>query len=250
MAQVKSWSMTGAALAAAALIVGSSYVATAAVAAAVGLVLLVLAAGWPYVLDVPAKKTLSAVILVAGVGAAAGAALEQAGPMMNWFPPAVALGVMAVFLVQLVRGTGQFLRLESTLGASAGVVLAASGSGWVAADRLAGNAANSGMMLVTGISLAVALLTGPLPWPDRFVAPLGILLAGLAGPLAALLFSDVPAAPAAVVGVVTGAVVVSVRRLVLFGGGTRALPAALAVGVTPVLAAGSLVYYLEKLLPA
>ena len=74
------------------------------------------------------------------------------------------------------------------------------------------------MLLVAAISAAIALLAGLIRWPDRIVAPLGIVGAGLAGPLAGLVFSDIAVLPAALVGVVVGAVLVSFRRLVILRG--------------------------------
>ena len=165
-----------------------------------------------------------------------------------WMAVVIALGVMAVFLIQLIRGTGQPHRLESTFGASAGLVLTSLGAGWVAAERLSANTANTGMMLVTGISMLVAIAACLLPWPDRIVAPLGVVLATLAGTLAAPLFSNVPMFPAAVVGAVVGIILVCFRRLILADGGPSRLPAMLAAGAAPVMSAGSLVYFLERML--
>ena len=61
-------------------------------------------------------------------------------------------------------------------------------------------------------------MAGLIRWPDRVVAPLGVVGAGLAGPLAGLVFSDIAVLPAAIVGVVVGAVLVSFRRLVILRG--------------------------------
>ena len=104
---------------------------------------------------------------------------------------------MAVFVMQLLRGTGQAQRLESTLGSCAGVLLSCLGAGWIACSRFNGVRE---MFLVAAVSAAIALLAGLIRWPDRVVAPLGIAGAGLAGPLAGLVFSDIAVVPAAVVG--------------------------------------------------
>ena len=89
---------------------------------------------------------------------------------LDWTPAFIAAGVMAVFLMQLMRGTGQAQRLESTLGSSAGVLLSCLGAGWIAASRFNGV---KEMLLVAGISAAFALLAGLIRWPDRIVAPAG-----------------------------------------------------------------------------
>ncbi|WP_461172092.1 permease [Arthrobacter sp. Z1-9] len=207
-------------------------------AAAVGI-------GWPHFLRIPAKKTLAAVISLAGAGAALAAAYAPAPGYLDWTPPFIALGIMAIFVVQLIRGTGQAQRLESTLGCSVGVLLACLGAGWIAGARFNGVRE---MLLVAAISAAVALLAGLIRWPDSIVAPLGIALAGLAGPLAGLVLSDIAVLPAAVFGVVVGAVLVSFRRLVTLRGAPINVPAALSIGLAPVSAVGSLAYFIDKLL--
>jgi hypothetical protein len=80
------------------------------------------------------------------------------------------------------------------------------------------------------------------------VAPLGVVGAGLAGPLAGLVFSDIAVLPAAIVGVVVGAVLVSFRRLVILRGESLSFAAALGMGLGPVAAVGSLAYFIDKLL--
>ncbi|MUK02603.1 hypothetical protein GM708_12115 [Vibrio cholerae] len=229
------------------MIVASSYVSLLTLAIAVGAACVLAAVGWPHVLGVPARKSQSAAIGLSALLAVALTATVPGPSFLAWFPASVALGVGAIFMIQLVRGTGQSHRLESTLGASSGVVAIGMGSGWVAADRLAVNAANSGVMLVTGVSILVALAVCLLPFPDRLVGPAAVVLSALAGPLGALLFTDVPALPAAVVGLACGAVLAGTRRLLIARDAPLTMPAALAAGITPVLAIGALVYFLDKL---
>lgn len=208
------------------------------IAAAVGI-------GWPHFLRIPAKKTLAAVIALPGAGAAVAAAAAPAPGYLDWTPAFVALGMMAVFVVQLIRGTGQAQRLESTLGCCVGVLLSCLGAGWIASARFNGVRE---MLLVAAISAAVALLTGLIRWPDSIVAPLGIVLAGLAGPLAGLVLSDIAVLPAAVFGVVVGAVLASFRRLATLRGAPLNILAAVSMGLAPVSAVGSLAYFIDKLL--
>lgn len=245
---VKSWTIVAAAAGSLCAIIAGAYLSLPVVTAVLCLASVVIGFGWPHLLRVPAKKTLGSIIAAAGIASALSAALLDAGRVMQWFPVIVALGVGAVFVAQLLRGAEQQFRLESTLGATTGVLLCAMGGGWVGAERLRANMEDSGMMLVTGVSVAVALLISALPWPDRVAAPVGLILATLAGPLGSMLFADVPNIAASVVGAVCGAVIVSFRRLALTGGGPRTMPGALAVGVAPIAALGALIYFLEKLL--
>ncbi|WP_307843246.1 hypothetical protein [Arthrobacter sp. MSA 4-2] len=245
---MRFWIVAAAAAASVAGLVGASFVSPLAVAAVTALLCAVAAIGWPHLLGVPARKRQSAAIGLSAIAATAAAAFTPGPGFMVWFPGAVALGVSAVFLIQLLRGTGQSHRLESTLGASSGVFAVALGSGWAAADRLPVNAAGTSMMLVTGISV-LAGLAGLLPrWPDRVAAPLGLVLAAAAGCAGALLLPGVPVLPAVLVGLVSGAVLVSGRRLLTSREAPLNAAAALSAGITPVLAIGALVYFLDTLL--
>lgn len=104
------------------------------------------------------------------------------------------------------------------------------------------------MFRITGISALVALLVGMIRWPDRVVAPLAIVLSALAGPLAALLFSDVRILPAAVIGALMAAVIVSFRRLHTVAGKITTGAGAAAMACAPVISLGALVYFLDKML--
>lgn len=242
---LQSWSIGVIGLAGLATIIASVFRTPDVLVAVAVVVALAVGVGWPHYLGIPAKKTLAAVIGLPGAGSAVAAATVPAPGYLDWTPAFIALGVSAVFVVQLIRGTGQAQRLESILGCCVGVLLSCLGAGWIAGARFNGV---KEMLLVAGVSAAVALLASLIRWPDRIIAPLGIVLAGLAGPLAGLVFSDIAVLPAAVFGVVVGAVLVSFRRLVTLRGIPLNFPAALGMGLAPVLAVGSLAYFIDKLL--
>ncbi|WP_445153663.1 permease [Arthrobacter sp. Hor0625] len=232
-------------LAGLAAIVAGTYAAPGALLAVAAVTAACVGIGWPHFLGIPAKKTLAVLIGLPGIGSAVAASYLPPPGFLDWTPAFVAAGVMAVFVMQLIRGTGQAQRLESTLGSCAGVLLSCLGAGWIASARFNGVRE---MLLIAAISAAIALLAGLIRWPDRVVAPLGIVLAGLAGPLAGLVLSDIAVLPAALVGVVVAAVLVSFRRLVIIRGASLNLPAVLGMGLAPVSAVGSLAYFIDKLL--
>lgn len=242
---VPSWSIGVMGLAGLAVIGVSVFLPSVVLLCVAILMALAIGVAWPHYLGIPAKKTLAAAIALPGVGSAVAASYVPAPGFLEWTPSFIAVGVMAVFAVQLLRGLGQAQRLESTLGCCAGVLLSCLGAGWIAAARFNGV---KEMLLIASISAAMALLAGLIRWPDRMVAPLGIALAGLAGPLAGLVFSDIAVLPAAVVGVVVGAVLVSFRRLTTLRRGPLNFLAAMGMGLAPVAAVGSLAYFIVKLL--
>ena len=242
---MKPWTIGTIGLAGLAVFVAGAYALPEVLLGVAVFVALAVGIGWPHFLGIPAKKTLAAIIGLPGAGSAVAATYVPAPGFLDWTPAFIAAGVMAVFLMQLLRGTGQAQRLESTLGSSAGVLLSCLGAGWIAASRFNGV---KEMVLVTGISAAFALLAGLIRWPDRIVAPLGIVLAGITAPLAGLIFSNIAVIPAAVVGVTVGSVLVSLRRLVILRGDRLNFAAALGMGLAPVAAVGSLAYFIDKLL--
>ncbi len=240
-----SWAIGLVGIAGLAAIIAGVYTTREALVVVAVLIAAAVGIGWPHFLRIPAKKTLAAVIALPGAASAIAAAMVPAPGFLDWTPGFIALGMMAVFVVQLIRGTGQAQRLESTLGCCVGVLLSCLGSGWVAGARFNGVRE---MLLVAAISAAVALITGLIRWPDSVVAPLGMVLAGLAGPLAGLVLSDIAVLPAAIFGVGVGAVLASFRRMATLRGAPLNVPAALSMGLAPVSAVGSLAYFIDKLL--
>ena len=250
---MRTKTVAGSALAAVALIVAASYAGpgaagTIAVWVVVSALSLLFAVGWPRLFGLPAAAPIAAVLGAAGLAAAAGAALAPMPQPLFWMAPAAALGVIIAFLVQLLRGTGEKLRLESMLSSATGALVVASGSGWIAIDRIASNAADSSLMVAAGASMAAAILVCTIRWPDRLVGPLAFGVAILVAGLAALAFGDAPLLPALAVGAVTGAVIGGVRSLVVSSGGPRGTLAAVATGLCAVLGSGTLAYFLERLL--
>ena len=112
------------ALISAAALALTSWLGTAALTVVVCLICAVVALGWPQLMGVTARGSLSAVIGAAGIVAAVGAAIAaEVDTLFFWSSVALAFGIIAVFLIQVLRGTGRPHRLESTLGACAGVVV-------------------------------------------------------------------------------------------------------------------------------
>lgn len=245
---MKSWTIGAAAAVVLAAIIATSYLALPALVAVLCAAAVLIGLGWPRLLALPSPGPLTAVIAATGIVAVIVVWLAPDAVALGWSPLVVAGGIIAAFVVQLLRGTGSRRRLESMLGATSGVLLAGMSGGWVAAEQLSSNAADSPMMLVTGISSLVAICVCMLPWPDRLVAPVGFVAAAAAGPAAAMLLTGVPVWAAIAVGAVCAAIIVSMRRLVVAAGSPMRRLGALAIGVAPISALGSLVYLLERLM--
>ncbi len=260
----------------------ASALGTAAVAVVAGVVCLLVALGWPQLMGVTARTSLSAVIFCAGAVAVLGAALvERAASLFFWSTVAIAFGVMVVFVIQVLRGTGRPQRLESTLGASAGVVIATTAAGWVSGYRypleLTGAegdpddtrvitvrgllpAEGDGILGVSGpgqqlsiiglgaVLLIVAVLIACLPARDRVVFPLVSLGGAVAGALTGFVWGQATIVFCAILGAGAGVLIGAFRRFLVVQGPPVGLRARLAVGAAPVAALGSVVYFAERLL--
>lgn len=236
---------------AAALLTLLGVVAAAALGVASMTVLVVAAAvvtgvGWVQLQNLTAARAHSVVIAVVGTVAAL-VTLRLPGALLTWTGLIAALGVIAVFLIELMRGTGAARRLESLVASASGVVLTALGSGWIGSLRVA-TEEHAALIGTTALAAFVAVLMAAVPWPDRVIDPLCVLVATAAAPLGTLLLGESNVGGATVLGAVAGLVVATFRRMVLADGGPRTRWGAVAAGVGPVLAAGSAVYGAQLLL--
>lgn len=219
MYDVRTKTFAAASLLAIAALIASSYAGLAAGSWAMWAVLcvcvVVFALGYPRLIGLPAPLPVGIVIALAGIGSATSAAVVPMPSPLQWMGGFCAVGVILVFLTQLMRGTGARRRLESTLGGCVGVLIVVFGSGWVGADRLAPNAMDGSMMLLSGLSLAASVLVCSMNWPERMTAPLALVAAVLVGGVASAVSTDVAVAPAMVVGAVVGAVVVCLHAMLV-----------------------------------
>ena len=248
MARVKLWSI---AVPAATVLVGivvTSFVSPEATALFTGAAAALTGFSWPYLLGVPARKSQGLVLGLVGAGGVATAYFAPATAMLTWLPGVVAVGVGAVFLIQLLRGTGQPHRLESTIGVIAGALVAGMAAGWVAADRLPGAAGSEGLITSSAAAVLVAVLVSLIPLPDRIIAPFGVVAGALAAAAAAALVPGLPVLSGAFLGALCAAVIVAVRRLALTRDDSPGVLGILAAGMAPVLALGTAVYFAGRLL--
>ena len=270
-----------AALVGAAALAAASWAGVAALTAVVCALCAVIALGWPQLMGVTARTSLSAVIMAAGVVAALGAATAtRVEALFFWSAVSLAFGVMVVFVIQVLRGAHRPHRLESTLGACAGVVITTTAAGWVAGLRYPAGMAEAedgvgladlrvrglvpyeewGVLGVTGpggelsvVALAAfALLAGTvaacIPARDAVVLPLVVAASAAASLGIGLLWGELTLLFAGVVGLAAGVLLASFRRFLFLQGAPEQILSRLAVGTAPIAAMGALVYFTERLL--
>ncbi|GGE69254.1 hypothetical protein [Nesterenkonia cremea] len=270
------------ALISAAALALTSWLGTAALTVVVCLICAVVALGWPQLMGVTARGSLSAVIAAAGIVAAVGASIAAAvDTLFFWSSVSLAFGIIAVFLIQVLRGTGRPHRLESTLGACAGVVVTTTAAGWVAGLRYPASLAEGGeqsdvmgflsvrglmpyedwgMLGVTGpggelsvVGLAAATLfigslIACLPWRDALSLPLVVLGSAAAAVGLAVFWGELTLLFAGIIGLSAGALLACFRRFLIQQGAPSGLLSGTAVGAAPIAATGVLIYFTERVL--
>lgn len=270
------------ALISAAALALTSWLGTAALTVVVCLICAVVALGWPQLMGVTARGSLSAVIAAAGIVAAVGASVAaEVDTLFFWSSVSLAFGIIAVFLIQVLRGTGRPHRLESTLGACAGVVVTTTAAGWVAGLRYPASLAEGGetsdvmgflsvrglmpyedwgVLGVTGpggelsvVGLAAATLfigslIACLPWRDALSLPLVVLGSAAAAVGLAVFWGELTLLFAGIIGLSAGALLACFRRFLIQQGAPSGLLSGTAVGAAPIAATGVLIYFTERVL--
>lgn len=83
---MKPWTIGTIGLAGLAAFVGAAYTSPEVLLVVAVLVALAVGIGWPHFLDIPAKKTLAAIIGLPGAGSAVAAAYAPAPGFLDWTP--------------------------------------------------------------------------------------------------------------------------------------------------------------------
>lgn len=240
--------------------VSTRAVATAAVAAAVaatafvgelplivlaGVLVVAVAVGWPSLVSLPVRLGPSVVIGLGGIGAVAAITATEGEPFLRELPLVFALAIVLSFVHELIRRDGRERLVESVSGVVAGVIIAASVAGWIAAGRTTGGVD----LVVTGaVALAVGSAVSALPvagWAGAFAT---LAAAAGAGAGAGLLVPGIEPQVGALIGLAVGILLAAL--LELFDGleSLRGRWASIAAIVLPVTVTGILVYVVGRVL--
>ena len=240
--------------------VSTRAVATAAVAAVVaatafvgevplivfaGLLVLAFCVGWPALVDLPTRLGPSIVIGLGGVGAVVAVAFTQGEPFLRDLPLVLALAVVLSFVNELIRRDGRERLVESVSGVVAGVLVATSVAGWVAAGRTTGGVS----LVVTGaVALAFGSAVSALPLAGWAGASATLAAAAGAGAGVGLLVPGIEPQVGGLIGLAVGILIAAL--LELFSGleSLRGRWASIAAIILPVTVTGILVYVVGRVL--
>lgn len=225
----------------AALLTASVYADPRVAALAVGLGGLVLAWGWPGLLALPSPRGTSTVLALTAAGVATATALTTADPLLEWVPAALAGGVLAAYVHQLLRRDGRPRLVSSVAGTLTGVAVLAGASGFVALARVPAGA-HATLATLAGVAIAtVADHLSRTATLRSWSLPLGMALAGgLAVGLGQL--TGVPLGVAGLLGVVGAGVSHALRGVLAPLPSMAGARSQLTSGLASVLITGVLAY--------
>jgi hypothetical protein len=260
---VSSSATATATLALAGLVGLASFAPAWVLALVVLLVGALVAVGWPDLLDLPARRGTTAVVVLAAAVAAAvsfGGVLDardagtQASGVLGRLPVVAALALLLAFVHQLLRRDGRPRLVESVTGAVTGQAVVVLAAAWVAVPTTYAGAQLAPVVLAAVVATSAVSAT---TWPLRVAGPVNLLVGAAAGYLAGAAIvllggrGVVGEGRWAVAGIVaglgTGLFVSAWRALTGRLPSVHTLPAALTVAAVPVAAAGGAAYLVGRL---
>lgn len=206
---------------------------------------LLVAAGWPRLVDSRSPLGMTVVLAVTALALGAALLVRTQEPYLEHVPAALALGVIAMCLHPLVQASAR-THLAQSLAATALGVLVIGGGGLYISSVFVG----SGLLGVIGIGLAVAALVdlalerpGLSPW----MIPAGMLVGGAAAVLAHAVIDGRLDAWPALLGVTGAGTAVALRRAMVQQRAVDTVPGAVAAGAASILVVAPLVHLVARL---
>lgn len=229
----------------AALVAGAAVLDPVWVSAVAGLLALVVAVGWPSLLDLPSRLGSGVVIALGGAGGVLAVAATRGLPVLRELPVVVALAVLLAFVNELARQDGRRRLVESVSGTVTGVLVASAAAGWVAAIR---TPSGVGLVVTGALALAAAAAVSAIPFGEWLSAGM-TTFAGVAGGVAAgAVMPGVGPLPGAALGVAVGLLVGVLHVLFERVPALRRRWAAAAALMLPVSVSGILTYVVGRVL--
>lgn len=231
--------------ASAALVGGAGVLGDLALAAAAGVLALLVAVGWPALLDLPNRLGSGVVIALGGVGAVLTVYATRGQPVLRALPVAVALAILLAFVNELARQDGRVRLVESVTGTVTGVLVATSAAGWVAAGRIP---AGTSLVVSGAVALAVGAAVSAVHLGGWTAATTTTVAAVIAGAAVGAVMPDASVVAGAVLGLATGILVAALHVLLDRQPVLRRPLAAVAALLLPVVVSGVFVYVVGRLL--
>lgn len=209
---------------------------------------LVMAWGWALLVDMPSRRGSTAVLVVTVLAAAPAAVIDQSPPFLAWLPAGVAVGLLVLFLHQLLRSDGRPRLTETLMLGGLGIAVIASGA------MYAGLALASGgeYMLAAALSALAGSTLVDLLVPRAGLRAWLLPAAMIVGAATAVGFSELVGRPsvqqAVLLGLITAGVSHALRRVLTVLPSMVSPRSQLAAGAASVLVCGVVVYVTPSLI--
>lgn len=199
-----------------------------------------LAWGWGAVTNLATGWRTGAVVAGTGMLVAAATAFVDDAPYLRLVPVALAVGLVAIFLLQLLRKDGRAELTDEVVATCGGIGILASGAVMVPLARIdTGPAVATTVMAGVAAALLTDLLVGRAPL-HAWLVPIAMVLGGTAGVVVALALGPLSWGAGLLFGMLAGAVSYAVRRLVEGQPRGGEVPAQVAAAIASVLFVGVL----------
>ena len=236
----------GVSMAAASLVAVTGYSGQMFLAAAIGLMVLVMAIGWGPLLDLPDARGSALLVMATGaVGVAMALWAPDPDQPLGGFASVLAVSVIAAFVHEMVRRPNRPALLESVSGTLSGQVMALLAAGWLLLPQARLGAAT---LFVAAIAVACARAATALPWPVNVTGWVAFAAGAAGAALAGYTFGPIRLGPAIVMGLAVAAVVAAMDRLLVAQPSGHQGVGLLSASVAPVAAAGTVAYAAVRLL--
>ncbi len=223
----------------------AAYVSETVLAGVVAAMVLLVAWGWPVLLDLPARAGVRFVVALGGLGALATVTLTEGEPFLRDLPVVLALAILLAFVNELVRPDGRLRMVDSVAGSVSGILVVAAAAGWVAAGRTAGGTA---IVVVGAVALGVGTASSVVPLSPWFALVVAVGISGGVGVGLAAVLPGLTLLAGGLVGVAVGILGATLRELFTRLPMLSERAAATAGVVVPVTVTGMLVYVVGRLL--
>ena len=209
---------------------------------------LIIAWGWPKAAGLPSPKGSSVVLALTALALVLAVLVAEGEPYLRWAPAALAFGLIAMFVHQLLRRDGRPRLTESVMGTSLGLAILASGTAYLPLAYL-----DIGPELIACAMAAIAASTladllvriGPV---RMWLLPLSMVLGGFASVATSLFVAAPDLPPAALIGVSAAGLSHLVRRMLSPEAGSYSSQGQIASAAASIAMVGGLLWSINDLI--
>jgi hypothetical protein len=231
--------------AAATVVAVAGFYGTRFLALGIGALIAVAAFGWPRLLRVYRRMVGTIIIAASGAISIIAVGLGRDEPYLRYAVAAAGAAVLLSLAAEVFFPSPPGRAVTSVTGMMSGAFVAVSAGAWLAANRTQGAA---DLVVAGAAAIGIAGIAAVVTKRPTVNAGIALVLGTATGAGLGFLFESISWTGGGLVGLVGSASVVTVSELATREPSPRHVLASIASGITPVLAAGVLVYLSGRLL--